>query len=148
MKTKRTSHPYVYRAIDKKKHIDGFLAKVIRRDARLQKIFQVAKYGDDLERCLRAAVRTARAFAREHPRLTRQEMAKLPRIKKDRDLPVGVRRVRHKIKGKVYNFYEASWSPRANHQKKKRFSMDLYGKTKALKMALKARAAGLAEMKG
>jgi hypothetical protein len=148
MKTKRTTHDYVYRVIDKMRHLDGYLAKVIRRDAHLHKFFQTANHGNDRKRCLRAAVRAARAFAREHPRLTRQEVAELPRAKKDTDLPVGVRRVRHKIKTRVYDFYEAEWSPRPNHQKKKRFSVNLYGEAEAMHLALQARAEGVSAMKG
>jgi len=143
MRTKKTPHPYVYRAIDRENHVDGYLAKVVRRDARLHRIFQKSDYGNELQRCLRAAVKTARAFDREHPRLTRQQVAQLPRRKKDKDLPVGVRRVRHKINFKTYKFFEASWSPRPNHQKKKRFSVDHYGESRALKLAMAARAEGL-----
>ena len=146
MKTKRTSEPYVYRAVDKENHVDGYLAKVVRRDARLHKIFQIAKHGGNRERCFRAATKAARAFAREHPRLTRRAMAELPRKKKDRDLPMGVRRVRHLVNGRKYDFFEASWSPRPHHQKKKRFSVNRYGEAKAKRMALQTRKAGLAAL--
>src|SRR5688500_11976590 len=98
MKYKKTSHAYVYRAIDKENYIDGYLAKVIRREARLHKLFQIAKHGDDQKRALSAAVKAVRAFVREHPLMTRTEIAELNRSKRDRDLPVGVRRVRNKVK--------------------------------------------------
>jgi hypothetical protein len=147
MKTKRTSEPYVYRAVDRENRVDGYLAKVVRRDARLHKIFQIAKYGGNRDRCFRAATKAARAFAREHPRLTRREMAEMPRKKKDRDLPMGVRRVRHRVKGRIYHFFEASWSPRPHHQKKKRFSVQRYGEAEAMQMALQAREEGLGALK-
>lgn len=147
MKTKKTPHAYVYRAIDKAKKVDGYLAKVVRRDARLHKLFRTANYAGDEARCLRAAAKAVRVFTREHPLLTRQEIAALPRNKKDRDLPVGVRRVRHKIKTKVYDFYEAEWSPRPNYQKKKRFSVNLHGKAGAKRLALQAREEGVRAMK-
>ena len=147
MKYKKTSQPYVYRAIDKERYVDGFLAKVIRPNARLHKLYQIAKHGDDPKRALRAAVRSVEAFVREHPRMTRRQIAELNRSKRDRDLPVGVRRVRNKAKTKVYHYYEAAWSTRPYQQKKKRFSINRYGDAEALQMALSARAEGLASMK-
>jgi hypothetical protein len=144
---KRTSFANVYRAIDKENYVDGYLAKVIRRDARLHKLFQIAKHGNDRNRALRAAVRAVRNFVREHPVMTRTEVAELQRSKKDRDLPMGVRRVRNKVKTKVYHYYEAEWSPRPYQQKKKRFSVNLYGEAEALQLALRARAEGLGSMK-
>ena len=147
MKYKRTANANVYRALDKEYYVDGYLVKVIRRDARLHKLFQTAKHGGDQKRALRAAVRAARAFAREHPVMTRAQLAELGRSKRDLDLPVGVRRVRNKVKKKIYHYYEAEWSPRPHQQKKKRFSVNLYGEAEALQLALAARAEGVSLMK-
>jgi hypothetical protein len=147
MKYKRTTHANVYRAVDRENYVNGYLAKVIRRDARLHKMFQIAKHGHDRQRALRAAVRAVRSFVREHPKMTRTEIAELRRTKKDRDLPVGIRRVRHKVGSRIYRYFEAEWSPRPNQQKKKRFSVNLYGEAEALQLALLARAEGLSSMK-
>jgi hypothetical protein len=123
------------------------LVKVIRRDARLHKIFQIATFAGDRARCLRAAAKAARAFDKAHPKLTRRERAEIPRAKKDKDLPLGVRRVKHKVAGKTYRFFEASWSPTPGVQMKKRFSVDRYGQKGALKKAIATRKVGLATMK-
>lgn len=147
MKAKKTPHAYVYRAIDPEENIDGYLAKVIRRDARLHKIYQIAKYDGDAAKCLRAAINAVREFTRDHPLLTRQQIAELPRKKKDTDLPVGVRRVRNQVKGRFYDFFEAEWSPTPNHQKKKRFSVNYYGEDEAEQLAIDARERGVANMR-
>ena len=146
MKTTKTKYPYVYRAVYEKEGVDGYLAKVIRRTTRLHKVFQLAAYESNRERCMLAAARAAAVFAKANPRMTRREIAELPRKKKDDDLPIGVRRVTNEVKGRFYDFYEAEWSPKPNQQKKKRFSVNLYGEDEALEMALEARERGLEEM--
>ncbi len=146
MKTTKTKYPYVYRAVYPEEYIDGFLAKVIRRTTRLHKVFQLADYDGDRRKCLEAAAKAAADFAKTNPPISRREMAELPRKKKDEDLPVGVQRVTNQVKGRFYEFYEAEWSPTPNHQKKKRFSVNLYGDEEALALALEARERGLEEM--
>jgi hypothetical protein len=147
MRTRKTSRPYIYRAIDRKQKIDGYLAKVVRRQARLQKLFQLSKFNNSHRNSLRAAAAAVEAFVKKHPKMTRLERATAVRQKRDDDLPVGIRRVRNKVKGKFYNFYEASWSPEPNRQAKKRFSVLLYGDRAARKLAVLARKRGLAAMK-
>jgi hypothetical protein len=148
MRTKRTKHPYVYRVVYPKEKIDGYLAKVVRRSARLQKIFQLSKFKHDHRRCIKAASAAVSAFSEINPTLSRRELAELPKVKKDGDLPVGVRRVRKKVKSRFYHFYEASWSPAPNQQKTKRFSVDLYGEDVARDLALESRMSGLQAMVG
>lgn len=147
-KAKRTKFPYVYRVSYPSQSVDGYLAKVVRRDGTLHKVFQLSKYDGKHAECLKAALSAVRAFVKTHPLLSRRELAQLPRGKKDRDLPTGVRRVKHRVAGRVYGFFEAQWSPVPNQQRKQRFSVDRYGKAIALKKAIAARRRGLAEMKG
>jgi hypothetical protein len=146
MRTKKTKHPHVYRAVYPDSGVDGYLAKVVRSTGKLQKVFQLSAFKGNHGKCLRAAARSVAAFSRKHPRLSRRQIATLARPKRDSDLPVGVRRVRNVVKGKRYDFYEASWSPKPHQQMKRRFSVGLYGKNQALKMAVKARERGLREM--
>ena len=146
MKAKKTKFPYVYRVVYEADGTDGYLAKVVRRTVRLHKVFQLSKFDGDHEKCMRAAAAESFAFAEKHPRMSRRELAEMPRKKKDDDLPVGVRRVTNQVKGRFYDFYEAEWSPRPNEQKKKRFSVNLYGEDEALEMAIEARERGVEEM--
>jgi hypothetical protein len=148
MRTKKTKYPGVYRVVYPASGIDGYLAKVIRSTGKLQKVFQLSAFAGNHGKCLKAAARAAAMFSKAHPRLSRREIAALRRPKKDGDLPVGVRRVRNQVKGKFYDYYEAAWSPKPNQQAKQRFSVNLYGKARARKLAVKARERGLEEMKG
>jgi len=148
MRTRKTKRPYVYRVKHPAENIDGYLAKVVRRSARLQKIFLLSKFKHDHRRCIQAASRAVAAFAEINPPLSRRELAELPKAKKDRDLPVGVRRLRKKVKGRFYHFYEASWSPAPNRQMKKLFSVDRYGEDVARDLAIDARTSGLQMMEG
>ncbi|MEO6568228.1 MAG: hypothetical protein ABIO94_05650 [Opitutaceae bacterium] len=146
MKTKTTRYTHVYRAVYPKDGIDGYLAKVIRSSGNLQKVFQLARFKGDHRKCRNAAARAVAAFTKQHPRLSRRELAELPRSKKDSDLPVGVRRVQNEVKEKFYAFYEAVWSPKRNQPKRKRFSVNLYGEDEACDRAIKARRRGLKAM--
>lgn len=146
MKTTKTKFPYVYRAIYPNESVDGYMAKVIRKNGSLQRFFQLRSFNGDHEKCMAAANAAVKAFLQNHPKLTRVQVAEIPRPKKDADLPMGVRRVTNVVKGKPYDFFEAEWSPRPNEQKKKRFSVNLYGEDEALDLAIKARTNGLAEM--
>jgi AP2 domain len=112
----------------------------------LQKVFQLSAFKGDHGKCLKAAVRVATAFARKHPKLSRREFAEVSRPRKDGDSPVGVRRVFSGVKGRFYNFYEATWSPTPHRQKKKRFSVNHYGEPEARALAIKARRRGLKTM--
>ena len=146
MKTTKTPHAYVYRAIDETEIVDGYLAKVIRPKYRLHKIFNFKRFGGDEGACLSAARDAVTAFVALHPRLSRKEVASLPRNKKDSDLPVGVTRVTKKIKGRFYDFYEATWSPVPNHQKRKRYSVNYWGEDEARELAIETRIKGIEDM--
>lgn len=145
-RTRKTKIPYVYRAVYPKEYIDGYIAKIVRKSGRLFAVFQLANYGGDHDRTLRAAAKAAKAFDKAHPKLPRWKIAEMRRDKKDRDLPTGIRRVVKLVNGKKYRFIEASWSPQPNMQKKRHFAVDKYGVKKALALALKARKEGLIEM--
>lgn len=143
MKKQAATPRYVYRVRYPKSGTDGYLAKVVRGSKRLQQLFSLADFDGDHARCRRAAARAAARFAKAHPLLSRRAVAELPRSKRDRDLPIGVRRVRNKVGGHVYKFFEASWSPEPNRQVKKRFSVSAHGEKKALQLAIAARKQGL-----
>lgn len=146
MKTTKTAYAYVYRAIGEEERVDGYLAKVIRPKHRLHKIFNFKGFGGDPAACLQAAREAVTEFVALHPRLTRQQLAELPRQRKNSDLPIGVRRITKKFKGHFYNFYQASWSPIPNHHKNKSFSVNFWGEEEAKELAIEARILGLAEM--
>ncbi len=145
-KSHKTSFAYVYRAIYPDDFVDGYLAKVIRRHHRLHEVFQLKDFDGNHDACMRAAAAKAAAFARIHPRLTRREIAELPHPKKDGDLPPGVRRATTIVKGYPYDFYEAEWSPRPNHQVKRKFSVNRWGDEGAKALAIEARKKGLQQM--
>lgn len=145
-KNRKTKFPYVYRAVYPKEYIDGYIAKIVRKSGRLFSVFQLADYGGDHDKCLRAAGKAAAEFDKTHPKLPRWQIAQLRRDKKDRDLPAGIRRVVKVVNGKKYKFIEASWSPKPNVQKKRHFAVEKYGLKKALALAMAERKAGLAEM--
>jgi hypothetical protein len=146
MKKQTTRPRYVYRAKYPESGTDGYLAKVVRGDKRLQQLFSLADFDGNHAACQRAAARAAAQFIKANPRLSRRAVAQLPRRKSDRDLPVGVRRVRNKVRGHTYEFFEASWSPEPNRQVKKRFSVGAHGRKKALDLAVAARKSGLRAM--
>lgn len=148
MKTKATRPPYVYRVKHPATGTDGYLAKVVRGTHRLQKVFSLSEFDGNHAKARNAAGRAAAAFAKAHPRMSRRAVAQLPRRKKDTTLPVGVRLVRNRVKGRVYEFYEAAWSPEPNQQVKKRFSVNVHGRKEALRLALATRKRGLSQMSG
>jgi hypothetical protein len=143
---RKSKQPYVYRAVYPQDGVDGYLAKVIRHTGKLQKVFQLSAFGGRHGRAMRAAAAAVKAFTKKHPKLSRRQLAVIHRTKKDSDLPVGVRRVRNKVKGKFYDYFEAAWSPKPNQPKKKRFSVNLFGEDEACEMAIKARQRGLKDM--
>jgi hypothetical protein len=49
---------------------------------------------------------------------------------------MGVRRVFSDVRGRFYYFYEATWSPMPNRQKKKRFSVNHYGESEPRALAI------------
>jgi len=138
--------PHVYRAKYDDEGFDGYLAKVVRKTGTLQRRYSLSDYDGDHEKCVQAAGKEVAKFLREHPRLTRRQMAELPRRRKDTDLPVGVRRVERAFKKVVYHFYEASWSPIPNKQTKRKFSIEKYGDDDAKSLAIEAREEGLDEI--
>lgn len=146
MKTTKTPYAYVYRAVDEAENIDGYLAKVIRPKHRLHKIFNFKRFGGDEVACLNATREAIATFAALHPRLSRKEVASLPRNKKDLNLPVGVIRATKKVKGRFYDFYIATWSPTPNHSKKKSFAVNYWGEDEARDLAIEARIKGLEEI--
>lgn len=146
MKKQTTRPRYVYRVKYPKNGTDGYLAKVVRGEKRFQQVFSLVEFDGDHAAAQRAAARAVARFVKANPRLSRRAVAELPRQKADRDLPVGVRRVRNKVRGHTYDFFEASWSPEPNRQVKKRFSVTAHGRKKALELAVAARKSGLRAM--
>ena len=145
-RSRSSKTPYVYRAKYPREYIDGYIAKVVRKSGRLFAVFQLADFEGDHARCQRAAAREVARFLKEHPKLSRQQLAQLPRAQSKGKLPIGVRRLVREVRGRKYAFYEASWSPEPNVQKKKRFSITRYGAKRSLMLALKARRSGVASM--
>lgn len=138
--------PHVFPAKYPAENFDGYIAKVIRTTGSLQKRFSLADYDGDDERCVAAAGKEVAKFVRDHPKLTRRQLAELPRKKKDTDLPNGVRRVERIVKKMTYHFYEASWSAVPNKQTKRKFSIEKYGDDDAQTLAIEARQEGLDEI--
>jgi hypothetical protein len=145
--SRTTKFPYVYRAVYPKNYIDGYLAKIVRKECRrrLFAVFQLANYDGDHVRCLKAAANAAAAFDKAHPKIPRWELSKTRRCeKKDKDLPAGLRRLVKTSKGRMYNFIEASWSPEPNVQKKRSFAVSkTQSEKQAIALALAERKAGI-----
>jgi hypothetical protein len=144
-----TRFPYVYRAAYRYQHVDGYLAKIVRKGCRLFEVFQLAKYDGDHERCLKAAAEAAAAFDKAHPKIPRWELSETRRPeKKDKDLPAGLRRLVTTMEGRKYNFIEASWSPEPGVQKKRKFAVSKKrSEKKAIALALAERKAGIVKMR-
>jgi hypothetical protein len=61
---------------------------------------------------------------------------------------VGVRLVTDVVKGHPYDFWTAVWSDRRRNKRMRKFSVLKYGDKEAKKLAMRARAEGLAAMDG
>lgn len=144
-----TGTPYVYRAVYPKEYIDGYVVKIIRKSGRMFDVFQVRDFGGDLEKCFRAAVKAAKAFAKTHPKMSRRDIAEIPHPKKDAHLPPGIRCSVRTVYGKEYKAIQASWSPKPGVVEFKRFSFSARRRTEAqaLALAIQARKDGLATMR-
>lgn len=79
------------------------------------------------------------------PVITRSAFAQIER-RKSRTGMVGVRRITDEVKGHPYDFWVAVWSDRRGNRKTRKFAVNKYGEAEAKKMALKARAEGVAQM--
>ena len=144
---KKSKYPYVHRLIYPKSGIDGYVVNIFRKNGRLMKIFQLADYDDDHDKCQAAAAKVAAAFDKAHPKRTYLQFLEAPRRKKDRDLPAGLRRDVRVVLGKKYTCIVASWTPKPGGKDKRRyFAISKYGEKKAIALALALRKAALAKI--
>ena len=141
---KPTRIPHLYQVNYPEEGQVGFLVKVHRALGKKDELFSFSKYPDE-RTCFMAAKKRARKLEILYPRLTRREYAQIRRSN-FKNNEVGVRKLTQSIKGRQYEFWEASWSPRVGAVKKKRFSVHKYGDEEAHKLARQARAEGLLSM--
>lgn len=81
-----------------------------------------------------------------HPPMSRKEFAQIARRPNLSGI-LGVSKVVKVVGGKKYAFWLATWSPKRGFVIKKSFSTAKYGETKAKKLAIQARKAGLEKMR-
>lgn len=128
----------------------GYEVRIMRRGKGYCKLFSDRPYGGK-RKSLQAAREYRDQLIEEHSgkEITRKQRA---RRKTSRNYSgvVGVRYVeeteRRGEKEYVYAYWEAQWSPRPGTRKKRRFSVNKYGDDEALRLAVKARRAGVASM--
>jgi hypothetical protein len=94
-----------------------------------------------------AAIARLKKLHVSFPPLTRSAFAQVER-RKSRSGMVGVRLVTDVVKGHPYDFWTAVWSDRRRNKRMRKFSVLKYGDKEAKKLAMRARAEGLAAMDG
>lgn len=122
----------------------GYWVRYNREGATFRKLFSDAIYGSP-EAAFQAAQKWHDELLAAFPLPNRREFAQHARRKSGSGI-VGVRRGKDYTKGKTYDVWIASWSPKRGVYKTKKFSILKYGEERAKQLAIAAREAGLKEM--
>lgn len=126
----------------------GWQVRISRRGRRFHPYFSDSKYGG-ARKALAAALAMRNEIELLNPPFTRQDWADRPMRSNKSGVP-GVQ-IHHQEYGPGRNrrtraFVLATWSPRPGVVKKRYFSVQKYGRARALKLAVAARRAGVLAM--
>ena len=136
--------PGICRIDQPQKHNHGFYVRLNRNGKHCARFFSDRAHGTR-EKAFAAASRCYAEWDKKYPRMSRKKFAQIVRRPNGSGL-FGVSKIAKDINGKVYEFWQASWSPRLGEIAKKSFSVRKYGDEKAKNLALKARKQGVSEM--
>lgn len=141
---RRTGLKGISRIDQEEKHNHGWFVRVTRKGKTYSSFFTDKKHGGK-NKALAAAKIGLEKLREKYPPMSRKEFARVQRRKTKSGI-VGVTRLTKKVKGKDYEFWQATWSPRTGVIEKKVFSITKYGEDKAKRLAVKARKEGIKNM--
>jgi hypothetical protein len=142
MRNKKT--PGVSRIDQPEKHNHGYYVRLNRGKHRISKFFTDRVHGGKAK-ALKAATAFYAKIDQKYLRISRKEFASIQRRKNSSGL-LGISKVTKDVKGRVYEFWQATWSPEPGVVAKKAFSIKKYGSEKAKAKAIKARKQGWNQM--
>lgn len=126
------------------KHNHGWFVRLTRQGKHYSAFFSDKKHGGKAK-----ALKEAQAYyaqlVKEHPKMSRKDFAQIQR-RSNKSGIVGVTRLVKEVRGKKYEFWQATWSPEPGRVAKKAFSVSRYGEAKAKQLAIDARKKGLEMM--
>lgn len=122
----------------------GFSARLRRQGRLYAKFFSDGVHGGR-RGAFEAAQRHYRKLLRKHGVMTRQLRAQLLRRKSSSGM-VGVQKMVVRTRGRTLHYWRATWSPRPNVVRRKRFSVQQYGARRAKVLAVQARSRGVQSM--
>jgi len=141
---RRTGLKGISRIDQEEKHNHGWFVRVTRKGKTYSAFFTDKKHGGK-GKALAAAKVGLEKLRAKYPPMSRKEFARVQRRKTKSGI-VGVTRLTKKVKGKNYDFWQATWSPSTGVIEKKVYSITKYGEDKAKKLAVKARKEGIKNM--
>ena len=141
---RRTGLKGISRIDQEEKHNHGWFVRVTRKGKTYSAFFTDKKHGGK-GKALAAAKVGLEKLRAKYPPMSRKEFARVQRRKTKSGI-VGVTRLTKKVKGKNYEFWQATWSPRTGVIEKKVYSITKYGEDKAKRLAVKARKEGIKNM--
>ena len=141
---KGKKNPGVSRIDQPEKHNHGFYVRLTRNGKRFAKFFSDHAHGSK-DKALSAASKYYAELDKKYPRMARKAFAQIARRENKTGL-LGVSKITKDVKGKVYKFWQATWSPTPGTVAKKAYSIKKYGDDKAKALAIKARKKGVSEM--
>ncbi|MEM1157653.1 MAG: AP2 domain-containing protein [Verrucomicrobiota bacterium] len=141
---RRTGLKGISRIDQEEKHNHGWFVRVTRKGKTYSAFFTDKKHGGK-GKALAAAKVGLEKLRAKYPPMSRKEFARVQRRKTKSGI-VGVTRLTKKVKGKNYDFWQATWSPRTGVIEKKVYSITKYGEDKAKRLAVKARKEGIKNM--
>ncbi|MDR1304929.1 MAG: hypothetical protein LBK76_06860 [Verrucomicrobiales bacterium] len=145
LKTRKAKkHPGVCRIDQPQKHNHGYYVRLTRNGKRFAKFFSDRTHGGK-ENALVVAVEYYAGLDQKYARMPRKAFAQIARRKNKTGI-LGVSKITKDVKGRVYSFWQATWSPVPGEVAKKAFSIKKYGDEKAKQLAIKARKKGVSEM--
>jgi len=128
---------------EKRNH--GWFIRLTRKGKRYSAFCSDKKCGGRSKALAKAKAIYAK-MVKDHPPMSRKEFSQIIRRSNKTGI-VGVTKLIKIVRGKKYVFWMATWSPKPGQVAKQAFSIDKYGPTKAKKLAIQARIAGLAKMR-
>jgi hypothetical protein len=141
---RRTGLKGISRIDQDEKHNHGWFVRVTRKGKTYSSFFTDKKHGGK-GKALAAAKIGLEVLREKYPPMSRKEFARVQRRKTKSGI-VGVTRLTKKVKGKDYDFWQATWSPKTGVIEKKVYSITKYGEKKAKSLAVKARRKGIQDM--
>ncbi len=137
--------PGICRIDQPEKHNHGFFVRVQRRGKIHSAFFTDFKHGGRA-RALAAAQRHYRKMLKWFKPITRRRWAELPRRRGQSGI-IGVQRLVDWRSWPIRTYWMATWSPEPYVVRRRSFSVRKYGARKAKWLAIRARRAGLRNMR-